>query len=389
MTKKNLIKSVLITSSIILTFSCHKDEETIDKRAILEDQIISNYTEIVYQNYLKAYNDAVTLETALTNFTNNPSQNLFDQAKDAWRQARESYGTTEAFRFIDGPIDDTNGPEALMNAWPLDENYIDYIDSDASSGIINNPITYPNITKTLLETLNEDGGEKNISVGYHAIEFLLWGQDLTTPSNQLAGQRPYTDYIIGGTASNQDRRAEYLKVCADLLTDHLYYLVEQWKPNGVYRNTFLALNNQIAIEKMFTGAIVLVYSELAVERTEVALYNQDQEDEHSCFSDNTHRDIRLNLEGVINVYKGTYGNISGSSLKDLVRSVNSSLADDIEIAITDAVVKTNATMIPFDAAIKDGPTSIEGAKVKSAVNAMQLLGSNLKAGAQKLGINIQ
>lgn len=380
-----LFTGVLVTS--LAFYSCQNDDSNNDSSS--KREVIVNYTSLVYENYLQAYNDAVALETAINSFTANPSQVLFDDAKSAWKTARESYGTTEAFRFIDGPIDDANGPEAFLNAWPLDENFIDYVDGAANSGIINNSTDYPTLSKTLLESLNEDGGEKNISIGYHAIEFLLWGQDLTAPSDNFAGLRPYTDFVDGGTATNQIRRRQYLSICADLLTDHLDYLVNKWKPNGEYRNYFVALDENVAIEKMFTGAIVLVYSELAVERVEVALYNQDQEDEHSCFSDNTHRDVRLNLEGVVNVYRGSYNAFSGTSLEDLVRSANPSVAADIDAAINDAVAKTNATMIPFDKAIENGPASTEGLKVKSAATAMQLAGSNLIAGASTLGITIQ
>lgn len=388
MKKVRFFKPLLLLTTIALAFnSCQDDEEAIQR--ISKTEVIQNYAEIVHANYVQAYNDAVALETAITNFTTTPSQTLFNQAKMAWQTARESYGTTEAFRFIDGPIDDANGPESMLNAWPLDENFIDYVDGAPSAGIINNTATYPTLSKALLESLNEEGGEKNISVGYHAIEFLLWGQDLTAPSANLAGQRPYTDFVDAGTAANQDRRRAYLTICADLLTDHLSYLVDQWKPNGTYRNYFLNLDENEAIKKMFTGAIVLVYSELAIERVNVALYNQDQEDEHSCFSDNTHRDIRQNLQGAINVYQGDYGTISGVSLENLVRESNFNLANEVNEAIADAKLKTNATLIPFDMAIQDGPTSTEGAKVKAAVDAMQLMGSNLKAAAQSLGITIE
>lgn len=388
MKKSGILKlfiGVLATTTIV--FSCQSDDSSSGSSE--KREVIENYAEVVYQNYLKAYNDAVQLNTAISSFNTNPTESSFTSVKQSWKEARESYGTTEAFRFIDGPIDDANGPEAFLNAWPLDENFIDYVDGATNSGIINNTTDYPTLSKTLLESLNEDGGEKNISIGYHAIEFLLWGQDLTAPSANLAGQRPYTDFVDGGTAANQDRRRQYLSICGDLLTDHLDYLVQQWKPNGQYRNYFLALNEDEAIKKIFTGAIVLVYSELAVERVEVALYNQDQEDEHSCFSDNTHRDVRLNLQGVVNVYKGSYSTFSGKSLEYLVRKMNPTVAADIEAALNDAVSKTNATMIPFDIAIQDGPTSVEGAKVKVAATAMQLAGSNLIAGASVLGITIQ
>ncbi|MGK4567384.1 imelysin family protein [Flavobacterium sp. 3HN19-14] len=66
-----------------------------------------------------------------------------------------------------------------------------------------------------------------------------------------------------------------------------------------------------ALTNIYTGIATLAAAELAVERMDVALGNANQEDEHSCFSDNTHRDIALNLQGVINVYQGKYGTIDG------------------------------------------------------------------------------
>ncbi len=372
----------------IAVVACSDDDDN-NSSNVTKAQVIENYAKIVHANYLKAYEDAVVLETAITTFTATPTASNFNAAKDKWKQARESYGTTEAFRFANGPIDAEGGPEGLLNAWPLDENYIDYVQGATDAGIINHTALYPTITKTLLTDLNESGGEKNISIGYHAIEFLLWGQDLTAPADNKPGQRPYTDYLTtGGTASNQARRADYLKVCADLLTDHLQSLVDEWKVGGTYRNTFLALPENTALQNIYTGIATLAAAELAVERMDVALLNEDQEDEHSCFSDNTHRDIYLNLKGVINVYEGEYGNIDGPSLEDLVKQQNVVLATETDDAIDLAVSKVNAILTPFDLAISGGPTSTEGAKVKAAVIQLQTLGANLIAGAQSLGITV-
>jgi len=275
-----------------------------------------------------------------------------------------------------------------LNAWPLDENFIDYVDGAPGAGIINDEDDYPTIDKALLQSLNEDGGEKNISVGYHAIEFLLWGQDLTAPSANKPGQRPYTDYVAAGTASNQTRRAAYLNVCADLLTDNLDYLVQQWKPSGVYRTKFLALPENEAIKNIYLGITTLVTAELPIERMEVALENADQEDEHSCFSDNTHRDIALNLQGVINVYQGKYGSIDGASLEDLVKQADTAAYNDTQASLTASTTKVAAILTPFDLAISGGPDSTEGAKVKAAVTQLLNFGANLLAGATKIGVNV-
>jgi putative iron-regulated protein len=385
------MKKVLLRASILLligglVFSCSNDKDDTTESNVTKKQVVANYADIVYANYKKAFDDAVVLEAAITTFTTTPTQANFDAAKLKWKESRESYGTTEAFRFANGPIDDENGPESLLNAWPLDENYIDYVEGASTSGIINNPVLFPVIIKTFLEAQNENGGEKNISVGYHAIEFLLWGQDLTAPSEKKAGLRPYTDYVVGGTAANALRRADYLKVCADLLTDHLDYLVNQWKVGGAYRNIFLALAEDTAIKNMYLGITTLVSAELPVERMDVALGNADQEDEHSCFSDNTHRDIALNLQGVINVYQGKYGTIDGPSLEDLVKQANVSVYTDTDVAVAASLNKVAAIQTPFDLAISGGLNSPEGAKVRVAVLELKNLGANLLAGATKIGI---
>ena len=256
--KNILSKSILILSSIVIVYSCNNEDYNSNNSGVTKKQVIENYANIAFENYKKAYNDAVILENAINTFTSTPTNLNFTYVKNKWKLARESYGTTEAFRFANGPIDDANGPEGLLNAWPLDENFVDYVDGASSAGIINATTTYPIINKTLLETLNENGGEKNISVGYHSIEFLIWGQDLTTPSANLPGQRPYTDFVVGGTASNQARRAIYLNVCADLLTDNLAYLVDQWKVGGTYRNTFFGLSENVALKNIYLGITTLI-----------------------------------------------------------------------------------------------------------------------------------
>jgi putative iron-regulated protein len=307
--------------------------------------------------------------------------------KEMWLVSRESYGPTEAFRFANGPIDAEDGPEGLLNAWPLDEVYVDYVEDAPNAGIINDLETYPTLDKALLESLNEAGGEANISIGYHAIEFLLWGQDLTDPSEMLPGQRKYTDFVSGenGTASNQDRRRQYLVLCADLLTDHLQLMIDQWAVGGAYRSTIDNANVEEVLSNMLTAIATLSKSELGGERMFVAYDNQDQEDEHSCFSDNTDRDIRLNLDGIANVYRGSYKNISGVSLEDLIKEADASLGDEVSAALVAAESAVFATADPFDFAIFDGA---ERPKVLAAVTALQTLGDKLVQGAAALGLSI-
>ncbi|MEM8583493.1 MAG: imelysin family protein [Bacteroidota bacterium] len=359
--------------------------ESVDKEAeIRSEEVMAHYADLVYSSYSAAQADAVAMKEALNTFASEPTAEHFMAAKEAWLAARESYGPTEAFRFAGGPIDvidGEEGPEGLINSWPLDEAYIDYVrDVDGNNlygGIINDTETFPVVDRDLLVSLNMEGGEENVSTGYHAIEFLLWGQDLTAPEVHQAGQRAYTDFVEGGEIPNADRRKEYLLICADLLIENLDILVTQWAENGPYREKFLAQSERAALGQMMTSIATLSKAELAGERTFVPYANRDQEDEHSCFSDNTHRDLRLNFNGIRDVYTGQMGEVKGPSLSDLIRITNAELASQID----DQLAKTEAavydTAIPFDHAIDD-EESRPG--ILAAVNELQDLGNLIVAG---------
>ena len=207
-----------------LAIGCGDDGELSDA-----PPVIDGYTAIVRAGYDDTLATARALKTAVDAFVAAPSPATLEAARTAWKAAREPYGQTEAFRFYDGPIDDPDtGPEGRINSWPLDEVYIDYVEGNATGGIINDPAMFPTLTKQAIADQNAVGGEENISTGYHAIEFLLWGQDMD-PNGP--GARPYTDYVTGG-AANHDRRGQYLKLVAELLVDDLQAVVDAWEPDA-------------------------------------------------------------------------------------------------------------------------------------------------------------
>ncbi|MFT5892123.1 MAG: putative iron-regulated protein [Dokdonia sp.] len=383
-----LTKVFVLCFIALAIINCSDDDNggTIIPTTIDRTAVMTTYADLVLANYQSALADAQTLESTLQSFVDAPSQTTFDAAKASWLTARESYGTSEAFRFANGPIDTgaTEDIEGYLNSWPMDEAFVDYVAGDANAGIINNPTLFPTISKTILVGENGNGGEEKVSIGYHAIEFLLWGQDNTDPTESQAGLREFTDFVDGGTNANQDRRRAYLMVVADLITDHLQVMIDEW--NGTYRATFLASSEAAALTDMINSISELSRSELAIERMAVALQNQDQEDEHSCFSDNTHRDIRLNLQGVANVYRGSFTGVTGPSIEDIVAEADAALAAELAALLTTAISTVNDTAIPFDLAIVGGVTSTEGVKVQAAVEALVAFGDKLLEAKTALGI---
>ncbi|MDP2221043.1 MAG: imelysin family protein [Hydrogenophaga sp.] len=315
--------------------------------------VSAHYAGLVHANYSDTLAAAKDMQSAIAEFVKAPSAEGLEKARKAWLEAREFYGQTEAFRFYGGPIDDANGPEGQINAWPLDESYVDYVVGKPKTGMVNNPKF--KITKAALIKANERGGEENISAGWHAIEFLLWGQDL---SETGPGNRSFEDYVKG-KGENVERRALYLTTATELLIDDLSAMVKAWAPNARNYRAKFEKGGKESVRKMIVGMGSLSRGELAGERMEVALNSQDQEDEHSCFSDNTHRDVVANARGIQNVWLGQYQRRDGSLLqgpgvRDLVAAKNAALAEKTTAQIAASVQGAEAIPAPFDRAIAKG-----------------------------------
>ncbi len=378
MQKRQFLQSALAAAMALRGFAAHA--QAVDAKAV-----VLNYANLVHTNYSDVLATAQTLQKAIAAFVAAPSAQGLESAKKAWLAAREFYGQTEVFRFYSGPIDDDRGPEGRLNAWPLDESYIDSVVGKPSAGIVNNPKV--KINKANLAKLNERGGEENIAAGWHAIEFLLWGQDL---SETQPGQRPFEDYV-DGKAPNADRRRAYLTIVTELLIDDLSFLVKAWVPSAKnYRATFEQGGIQ-SVRKIIVGMGSLSRGELAGERLEVAMNTQDKEDEHSCFSDNTHRDVFANARGIENVWLGSYKRLDGSmlqgaSLKDLVAAKNAALSDKVSKQIAQSVAAANAIQAPFDREIVGDKNAPGRIRVQRTIDSLVQQSKDITEAAAALGI---
>lgn len=359
-----------------------------DVQPLTEDEaqpVIDNYAALVHANYEDALAETLELRDAVFAFTADPTEQTHQAAKDAWLQARDVYGQTESFRFYGGPIDnDETGPEGQINAWPMDESYVDYVEGMPEAGIINDPSI--EITKEMLAGLNEQGGEENVATGYHAIEFLLWGQDLYADG---PGQRTHEDFVDGGPAANPDRRRLYLETVAELLVDDLTSVTEAWIPDaaGNYRAEFVAKSPDAAIQDIMRGIGALAGAELSEERMNVAMDTRLQEDEHSCFSDNTHRDILANFLAIKNVYLGDYGSVSGDGIDTLIETRDAELATQIQAKLEETEALMNDLPVPFDQAI-EGDDQAQRQIVLDAIDALRELSDLFVEGAAGMGLTL-
>lgn len=361
---KKMMVSLSVVTAVALT-GCTPSQSTNEKQEITKaNSVLDTYANIALANYSDALKDARTLKDAIDVFAKTPTFENLNKAKMAWLVSRESYGQTEIFRLSNGPVDAEEGwiadaygsLEGQINAWPLDENMIDYtIDAEGkrtAGNIIDtvgkfNPggeeskeVDVTKITVDAITELNENGGDANVATGYHAIEFLLWGQDQDysnflkdniTHGPLTAGLRPLKDFT---TDKNSARRLAYLQAASEKLVADLEVIASAWEKDidgtkGLYQaalrgqlsgdNASKNIESAEALKQIIAGMGVFVKSELANERIAVAVLTPSEEDEHSCFSDNTHRDITNNYLGFKNILTASYkGKKYGTSLLDAV-----------------------------------------------------------------------
>ncbi|HIP78413.1 MAG TPA: peptidase [Kiloniellaceae bacterium] len=376
--------------------------------------VLETYADIAYAGYEDSLITARALQNAVDALVTNPTEASLVAARESWIAARVPYQQTEVFRFGNAVVDDWEGK---VNAWPLDEGLIDYVDGGLyGTESDENPIFTANviankslkvngeavdasiITKTLIaDVLHEaEEVEANVATGYHAIEFLLWGQDLNG-SGPGAGNRPASDFSSANcTNGNCDRRAAYLKVATDLLIDDLEEMVALWDQNGPARKGLVTGNPEAGITTMLTGMGSLSYGELAGERIKLGLMLHDPEEEHDCFSDNTHYSHFYNQVGITNVYLGSYKRIDGSmvsgpSLSDLVAAkdpaVDTEMKEKLGAARTAmlAMVDRAKTVEAYDQMIGEG--NAEGnAVIETVVQSLTTQTKSIERAVAALGL---
>ncbi len=351
----------------------------------IKKQVVAGYAELGHRIYADSLAEAESLAQAVEAFVANPTADGLAKAKAAWSASRIPYLQSEPFRYYAGPIDDDDGPEAAINGWPLDENYIDSLDG---TGILQDQKRYPQLTPEVLEDLNQRDGEENLSCGFHAIEFLLWGQD---KSKAGPGNRPVTEFT---TAPKAARRREFLQSCVKLLVRDLKYVADDWLPEklGNYR-AFFEEGWEISVQRIVTGMIFLGEFELAGQRLQVAYDTQEQEEEHSCFSDTTHLDAINNIRGISNIWNGSYQSPNGTAYHfpgfvKVAEVLDAELAAETTRQISAAARLAAKIPPPFDQAILGADETAGRTAIHALIVALEDQSLSLRAISRKLGYDI-
>src|SRR5680860_520290 len=101
--------------------------DSADTQPATKASVVEHYANLAHAGYEDALITAKTLNEATDRLLADPTDANINAAKEAWRAARVPYQQTEVFRFGNAVVDDWEGQ---LNAWPLDEGLIDYVQAD-------------------------------------------------------------------------------------------------------------------------------------------------------------------------------------------------------------------------------------------------------------------
>ena len=380
---------------------------------------LKSYLKLGTTIYHSSLESSKKLDDEITKFLSSPTQQKFAQLKETYRKARIHYQQSEVFRFANPEVDELEG---RVNAWPVDESYLDYVaitkniaknENSQSSANTKNTHTDNIIASSIikfagsqvkingydtstLRSLHElAGDESKVVTGFHAIEFLLWGQDLNG-FKFGAGNRQYTDYLPKNCSGGfcQQRR-KLLQAVSNLLVSDLqqmYQLFSSTDSELVKRYSKQPATQLLT--NVFSGLGSLAYGELAGERIQLGLLLNDPEEEHDCFSDLTHLSHFQNLVGISKVifFNEDFNKPKKHSLYNLIKLYHNSQANNLFDAFNKAHQKmttlynTAEKQMSYDMMLdKANPT---GKKILTdLVSSLIALSDQIKKSAEVLKLN--
>jgi putative iron-regulated protein len=384
--------------------------------AVAPAAVLDTYADIAQAMYGDSLEAGRRLQAAVDAFLAAPSEATQAAAREAWVAARVPYQQTEAYRFGNAAVDEWEGK---VNAWPLDEGLIDYVAASYGEASDENPLYRLNVIANpklrvgpdevdastidagLLRGLQEAlDVEANVAIGYHAVEFLLWGQDLngTGPGR---GERPWTDYAQGDGCTNRncDRRRDYLRVATGLLVEDLAEMAAAWAPGGEARSQLEAKGEAGGLSAILTGIGSLSYGELAGERMKLGLLLHDPEEEHDCFSDNTHNSHYYNQVGMLAIWDGSYqrtdgSKVEGPSVADLAAERAPDAKAAVDRAMADALARleevkdaADGGRMAYDQMLAEGNEE-GGRMLQAAIDALVAQTRAVEGAVAGLGVEI-
>ena len=202
-------------------------------------EIALEYIEQIGTDLIQAGIKIEMFQSSIVMLTGQANNENLSLSKQAWLDAHSAYELTTLHRYFAAQLLGEQNSLALMqiqyqiNHWPIIPGYIDYVNGYPDSGIVHD------INVNLdVDSLREQHGAFDISevtLGFHVIEFLLWGYDSDSVPRpaadfdavlELTSQETESGYSLEQLSNN--RRRLFLSVATDTLVEDFRALQSLW-----------------------------------------------------------------------------------------------------------------------------------------------------------------
>lgn len=308
--------------------------------------------------------------TSVTKMLDDPSRINLEESRTQWLIALNSYERTAFTRYLlrvaaQGTAVEQSlalqldNLEYLINNWPIQPGYLDYLPSYPQSGVVNDT------TLPLNElSIRDQHGKFDIAestLGFHVIEFLLWGsanalnQNGSTPQSSANNflTRPFEDFLNVGPAlginvldenatrtnatpenteqtpyqNNNPRRREFLQLTMKLLQQDLNELVslrEQYFP--FLRERFRSTSAETTLLILINSASALLSEEVLIRSLYPLLNGDYNGGMQSLFSRSTQQATISQLSGIEDLFL-TLRTENGFGIEEAISSLDAEFGD--------------------------------------------------------------
>jgi putative iron-regulated protein len=332
---------------LLAVYSCKKDStsttNTTGSDPTLEGQVLTDFSNVlVNPDYQDIQTNAGIMRDAAAAFVANPTDANLTATRTAWKNTRAAWESCEGFLF--GPVEDSNY-DPNMDSWPVNKVDLDSLLSSSNALAVTNINSLDNTLK-----------------GFHAIEYVIYGVGGTKKAAQITA-----------------REKTYLTSLTQSLYNTTTDLRNSWDPAVSGNFTLQVINagksgdhysSRKAVFLALAGSMSGICDEVANNKMQTPLVQQDSTQDESSFSHNSVIDFTNNITGVRNAYLSTYnGSASGHNLSELVKAKNASLDNKIQSQLNAAIASFKGITTTYEKAIYTQKNQI--ATVQAACNTLK------------------
>ena len=331
---------IVLTSSILLLWSCENKEFPSDNSRFSRPEIDNNQTALgpifdeAVRKVIAGYMDQAQLDQEvvesrleelgeqISGFLENPTPSSMATVRKSWLDTHLAFEFTTLHRHFLTRLtkdEDLNlhRLEYQIDHWPILPGYVDYVDGYNDSGIVNDMNVFLDI-----ETLKAQHGIFSIdevSLGFHVLEFLIWGTNTSKSLNRETSDflpigNLSREQILAGVELNDlsnNRRRKFLRLANQALYDDFIIIKEIWESNSNQFKSIYNKKNGVELVTLLLDAIISMLNEEILARSLYPLLNGNiSESFPSPYSDSSQTAVssqissveRLLVEGVKDEY---------------------------------------------------------------------------------------